>query len=96
MKLADVSQVPVIENGRCIGILDESDLLIAVQNDAQKFRAPVRTAMTSKLEVIAPQAPMSQVYGILDRGLVALVLDNDQFLGLITRADLLNYLRRKL
>ena len=27
MRVADVSQVPVVENGKAVGILDESDLL---------------------------------------------------------------------
>jgi cystathionine beta-synthase len=33
---------------------------------------------------------------VLDSGKVAIVLDDSQFVGLITRIDLLNYLRRKI
>lgn len=96
MRMADVSQVPVIENGRCVGVLDESDLLLAVQDDQSRFHAPVRTAMSSRLETIAHNESVERLYDILNRGLVALVLDGDQFLGLITRTDLLSYLRRRL
>jgi cystathionine beta-synthase len=32
---------------------------------------------------------------IFNRDFVAIVMDGPQFLGLITRVDLLNYLRRK-
>ena len=32
---------------------------------------------------------------VFDRGHVAIVADGDRFLGLITRIDLLNYLRRR-
>jgi cystathionine beta-synthase len=96
MRLADISQVPVIEKGRCVGVLDESDLLLAVHTDEAHFRSPVRTAMSSRLETIASAEDIERLYRILDRGLVALVLDGDRFLGLITRADLLSYLRRKL
>jgi cystathionine beta-synthase len=96
MRLADISQVPVIDNGKCVGVLDESDLLLAVHGDEAHFRSPVRTAMTSRLETIAPGEDIERIYQILDRGLVALVLDEDRFLGLITRADILSYLRRKL
>jgi len=52
--------------------------------------------MTSRLESIPAQASLDQLYSILERGLVALVVDGDRFLGLITRADFLSYLRRKL
>jgi len=96
MRMADVSQVPVIDHGRCVGVLDESDLLLAVHGDASKFRSPVRNAMTSRLEMVPADANMETVYGILNRGLVALVTDGDDFLGLITRSDLLSHLRRKL
>jgi cystathionine beta-synthase len=96
MRMADVSQVPVVKQGRCVGVLDESDLLLAVHGDPDKFHSPVRDAMTSRLETISCEAGIESVYDILDRGLVALVTDGDVFLGLITRSDLLSHLRRKL
>ena len=96
MRVADVSQVPVIEHGKPVGILDESDLLFAVQADEERFRRPVRTAMTSKLETLPVSASLETVVSVLDRGLVALIMDGDQFLGLITRSDLLAHLRRRL
>jgi cystathionine beta-synthase len=96
MRMADISQVPVIEQGRCVGVLDESDLLLATHGDPSKFHSPVRSAMTSRLETISPEAKIESVYDILDRGLVALVTEGDAFIGLIARSDLLSYLRRKL
>jgi cystathionine beta-synthase len=97
MRMADVSQVPVVQGGRCVGVLDESDLLVAVHNDPQHFFSPVTTAMTSRLETISADKNIEAVYGILDRGLVALVTEKDDcFVGLITRTDLLSHLRRKL
>ena len=96
MRVADVSQVPVIENGQPVGILDESDVLLAVHADEGRFREPVRTAMTSKLETVPVSATLEDVLKVLDAGLVALVMDGGKFLGLITRSDLLAHLRRRL
>lgn len=96
MRLADISQVPVMENSHCVGILDESDVLFAVHDNEGHFQASVRSAMTTRLETVAVNEGISRIYDILCRGLVALVLDGEQFVGLITRADLLSYLRRKL
>jgi cystathionine beta-synthase len=95
MRLADISQVPVIDAGRCVGVLDESDVLLAVRSNQDHFQSPVRAAMTSRLETIQPDAGIDKLYDILNRGLVALVSEGDTFLGLITRADLLSYLRRQ-
>jgi cystathionine beta-synthase len=96
MRVADVSQVPVMENGKPIGILDESDVLLAVHANEQRFRDAARTVMTTRLETLPPNAPLESVYKVLDQGLVALVMDADEFVGLITRFDLLNYMRRRL
>jgi cystathionine beta-synthase len=96
MRMADISQVPVIENSRCVGVLDESDLLLAIHQDAGRFHSPVRDAMTSRLETVSADSGIQTAYEILDRGLVALVTDGDSFLGLVTRSDVLSHLRRKL
>ncbi len=96
MRMADISQVPVMENKHCVGVLDESDLLVAVHGDSNRFRSPVRDAMTSRLETVPADSNIEAVYDILDRGYVALVTEGDTFLGLITRTDLLGHLRRKL
>jgi cystathionine beta-synthase len=96
MQMADVSQVPVIENGRCVGVLDESDVLVGVHGDERRFHEPVRNVMTTRLETISDTSSVSDVYRVLDQGLVALVVEDGRFLGLITRTDLLNHLRRQL
>ena len=96
MRMADISQVPVMDNGHCVGVLDESDLLVAVHGDPARFRSPVRDAMSRRLETVSADAGLEDVYNVLDRGLVALVMDGDRFVGLITRTDLLTHLRRKL
>lgn len=96
MRVADISQVPVIENGRVAGILDESDLLFAVHADEENFKRPVRSAMTSRLETVGVSAGIADVLSILDRGLVAMVMEGERFLGFITRSDLLAHWRRRL
>jgi cystathionine beta-synthase len=95
MRVADVSQVPVVENGKAVGILDESDLLVAVHENPNRFRDPVRSAMTSRLQILPPDTPLESVLKVLDSGLVALVATDEAFHGLITRTDVLNYLRRR-
>jgi cystathionine beta-synthase len=95
MKLYDVSQLPVIENDELVGIIDESDLLLALYDKQQQFANPVSAAMTSELEFADVDAPLASLLPVFDAGKVAIVKENGKFLGLITRIDLLNYLRRK-
>jgi cystathionine beta-synthase len=96
MKLYEVSQLPVLADGKVVGILDESDLLLAVAKDKGRFRDPVRNAMTTKLDTIDAGASLDDLLPIFARDHVAIVMRNDEFLGLITRIDLINHLRRQL
>jgi cystathionine beta-synthase len=96
MKLYDVSQLPVLDGDQLVGLVHESDLLLAVVDDESGFKRPVREVMTSKLETVDPSTPLRDLVGIFDRGLVAIVVDEGRFLGLVTRIDLLNYLRRRM
>jgi cystathionine beta-synthase len=94
MRDADVSQLPVVDqNGRAVGILDESDVLVKVHRDPSHFNDPVKNAMTDRLETLPPTAKISDLLEVFDRGRVTIVMDDDKFLGLITRTDLLSYLR---
>jgi len=95
MKLYEISQLPVMEGDRIVGILDESDVLLHVYGDEARFREPVSSAMVSKLDFLDVKSPVEALLPVFDRGQVAIVTDGDKFLGLITRIDLLNYLRRR-
>jgi cystathionine beta-synthase len=97
MKLYEVSQLPVMdESGKLIGIIDESDLLLAVTTSPDQFKAPVRAAMTAKVETIGPDTTINELLEIFARDHVAVIEEHGRFHGIITRIDLLNHLRQKL
>ena len=96
MRQADVSQLPVLDDGRLIGLIDESDLLEAVEDrrTEARFGQPVATAMTARLRTLQAGQPLDALLPIFERDEVAIVMEGKEFLGLITRIDLINYLRR--
>ena len=97
MKLYDISQIPVLDaDENVIGIIDESDILLAVFKHEDRFTDPVTTAMTSRLETIDAARPIEDLLPIFERGHVAIVTWRDGFIGLITQIDLLNHLRQRL
>ncbi len=95
MKLYDVSQLPVMDGDRIVGIVDESDVLMKVIDNATAFQAPVSEAMITKLDQVQVSTPVNALLPMFDRGHVAIVMDGERFIGLITRMDVLNYLRRR-
>ena len=96
MKLYDISQVPVVENGKVVGIIDESDVLLALEDlDTQKFEEKVSKYMTADLEVLTPKNDLKDLVAILKKGYTAIIMDKKHFYGVVTKIDLLNYLKRK-
>ncbi|PKU24266.1 pyridoxal-phosphate dependent enzyme [Telmatospirillum siberiense] len=95
MRYAEVSQLPVIDNGRVVGLIDETDLLNRVRENPASFAEPAADAMSRTLEILSPKAGINRLQDVLDRGLVAIIAEGDAFYGLITRFDLLNHLRKK-
>jgi cystathionine beta-synthase len=96
MKLYEISQLPVLEVGKVVGIIDESDLLLAVYGKPERFRDSVAQAMSTQLEFIQVSQPLQDLVAVFARYHIALVMDGDEFLGLITRIDMLNHLRRSI
>ncbi len=95
MKLYDVSQLPVMEKNRAVGVIDESDLLLAVSGDPKRFSDPVRKAMSEGVKTVPLSADIPDLLEIFNNGYVAMVANGDTFYGVITRIDVINHLRRK-
>ena len=63
MRVADVSQLPVLADDRVVGILDESDLLLHVYRQPERFRDQVATAMTQRLETLRRTPSFAELLG---------------------------------
>ncbi|NBO17704.1 MAG: pyridoxal-phosphate dependent enzyme [Proteobacteria bacterium] len=96
MKMYDVSQLPVMQGGKLIGIVDETDILLAVTANPDGFSIPVGQAMAKNLETLQVSRSVEELPPIFARGMVAIVMDGEDFLGLITPIDLLQYLRKRI
>ncbi|MGH3805031.1 MAG: CBS domain-containing protein [Pseudonocardiaceae bacterium] len=51
--------------------------------------------MERHLVTVQADAPISRLMEVFRSGMVAIVVDGEEFLGLVTRIDLLNWLRRR-
>lgn len=96
MRTNDVSQLPVLRGTTIVGMIDESDILLAVRDQEARFKScRVSDVMSDRLVTLSPRDSIDSLYAMLEHGLVAIVMDGSQFLGLVTKMDLLNYLRRR-
>ncbi len=98
MQMYGVSQMVVMDaKDRVVGIIDEGDILLAITADAGAFERPVSDFMTRRLETVRPEASINDLMPIFRADRVAIVVDESgRFHGLITKIDMINYLRTKL
>nr|WP_199065279.1 cystathionine beta-synthase [Chromobacterium sp. ASV5] len=95
MRLHDISQLPVLRDDKVVGILDEWDLLLSVHGEPENFRQTVQSAMSSQVVTLSPAASLQDLLHVFNDGHVALIVDGERYLGLITQADLLAFWRRQ-
>jgi cystathionine beta-synthase len=96
MRSSDVSQLPVLVERKLVGIVDESDILNAIEREGAprtQFGTLVKDAMTASPRVLNVDAPLKALLPIFESNEVVLVCDRDTFVGLITRIDLINHIR---
>jgi cystathionine beta-synthase len=98
MRSADVSQLPVVDvGGHVVGLVDESDVLAALltepEHSEKVFARPVEDVMVTRVETISADAPLADLVPLFRKDYVAIVMDGDDFLGIATRLDLINYFR---
>jgi cystathionine beta-synthase len=95
MKTYDVSHLPVIVKEKITGIIDETDILLAIAGNPEGFQIKVAQAMVRDLITVDVSTPPQELVQSFTQGYVAIVMEGEDFLGLITPIDLLNYLRKR-
>jgi cystathionine beta-synthase len=95
LRNAGFSQLPVLDGERLIGVLTEEDIMRFGFGHPERLSAPVREAMQTAFISVPKEMAMGNLVSILQVAPYAVVMDGTQFLGLITRTDVLNYLRRQ-
>jgi cystathionine beta-synthase len=95
MKSYEISQLPVLNENKVVGIVDESDLLSAIYAKNYDFQTTrISKIMSIGLTKVFPNDSIEKLIDILNQGFVA-IIENEQhvFQGIITKIDLINYLR---
>jgi len=93
MKEHGVSQLPVIDEERLVGIVTESDLLAKLVDGRASLASAVAEVMFRNVKTIHSREDASRLLEIFGEGLVGLVVDDaDKLLGIITKMDLVDVL----
>ncbi len=93
MKNAGISQLPVLDNQRLVGIVTESDILARMVDGSASLETKVAEVMVRKVDTVHVDAEARTLLDLFAREEVGLVLDNDgRIRGIITKMDLVDTL----
>jgi cystathionine beta-synthase len=96
LRNAGFSQLPVMQGDRLVGFIDEDAILRHAFGKPERFNDPVSEAMFRDFPVVAPDLPLTKLVSMLESTPYVAVMQDGTLYGLITRADVLNYLRRQM
>ncbi len=96
LRNAGISQLPVMQDGKLVGVLTEDAIMQFVFGKPELMNAPVEDAMQTAYIQLEKDADLNNLVAMLHVQPYAAVVDGDDFLGLITRSDVLNHLRRQI
>ena len=96
MRSSDISQIPVIDDGELVGVLDEEDLLFNVSKSKEAFHRMVEEFMVTDLDILPADASEEALMEILTQGKVAIIYKDNRFIGFVTKVDLINHYRTKI
>ncbi len=96
LRNAGFSQLPVIDNDKLVGILTEDTIIRFVFGKPEMMNRSASDAMETAYIKLDKETSIDNLVALLHVQPYAAVMDDEIFLGLITRSDVLNYLRKKL
>jgi cystathionine beta-synthase len=85
-----LSQIPVLEEGRCVGSLRENRVLAKVVRDRELLNAPVRDVMETGFPSVDVDVSSNEVTRRLQTSPAVLVEEYGRIVGIITRHDVLD------
>ncbi|MBT8101435.1 MAG: pyridoxal-phosphate dependent enzyme [Gammaproteobacteria bacterium] len=96
LRNAGFSQLPVMEEGDLVGVVTEDTIIQFVYGKPELMNAAVEDAMESAFIKLDRTQSVNNLVAMLRVQPYAAIMDGEEFVGLITRSDVLNYLRRQI
>jgi len=94
MTTYNVSQLPVVADGACVGSVSEAALMARAIGAPGSLDRPVREQMEAPYPVVDPEVPLERISATLSRETPAvLVEDRGTLCGIVTRYDVLHHMQ---
>jgi cystathionine beta-synthase len=93
MKEHGISQLPILDNQRIVGIVTESDVLGKIVEGRASLDSKVAEVMFRRVDTVQGRQDARDLLPLFAKDEVGLVLDDDQkLIGIVTKMDLVDHL----
>ena len=90
MKESGISQLPVLDEGKTIGVLSEKNIIDALNKDIKlNSKTKVEELMDDTLPSVSEETPIKLLSDLLDHNQAVLISKSGRIIGIVTKSDLL-------
>jgi CBS domain-containing protein len=90
MRDEDAGAVPVVDNGRAIGIVTDRDIVVRVVAEGGQLNKPVRDIVTASIVAASPDMSTREAAELMSEHQIRRlpVVENDRLIGIVSIGDL--------
>jgi cystathionine beta-synthase len=95
MKAYDISQLPVIEHGRLVGLVGDVALLTYLLEGGHGTGDPIAPLVEPAPPVVTPETPVEELANLFATANAAVIISHGEVVGIVTKIDLIDHLARR-
>ncbi|MBI2200535.1 MAG: cystathionine beta-synthase [Armatimonadetes bacterium] len=95
MKQYDVSQLPVLEDGRLVGMISEVDLLNYLLEGSHRASDAIEPIIDPAPPVVSPDSPIDSLTDLFLTANAVVVVDHGTVAGIVTKIDVIDHLAKR-
>jgi cystathionine beta-synthase len=96
MKAHGISRLPVLRDGKLIGVVAEIDVLRHMAEAGHSPEDAVEALVEADFATATPGTRIALITELFGQGGIIVVLEDDRVLGVITKIDLIDYLAKRI
>jgi cystathionine beta-synthase len=95
LKEHSISQLPVVEHGKLVGMVGEVDLLRHLVTGEHTLDSPIAGLIESDYATVSLDTKVELLQGMLADAKVAIVTEQEEVVGIVTKIDLIDFLAKR-